>query len=140
MQKPLLKAKNKSAHRRNHTITSTSYMRVEEPVDTPINDSTVQVSNFRMPKPQGVRNSQEWNTSSVQYTKKNNNVKKSVHLKIMQMQRTHNSIIPEEYEPYSTGRISMAKGSTIQTSTSFKKIKQEIAKEYNMYQKVEQQR
>lgn len=139
MQKPLLKAKNKPAHRRNHTISNTSYMRLEEPDDTANIESTVQVSDFRMPKPQRVRNSQEWNTNTVQYRNKNNNVKKSVHLKIG-MQRTHNSIIPEEYEPYSTGRISMAKGSTIQTSTSFNKIKKEIAKEYNMYQKVEQQR
>ena len=68
----------------------------------------------------------------------NSSLSNSIHLKTMKT--THTSIIPEEYEPYSTGRWSVnphAAAIQNQTSSSFAQIKREIEREYNMYQKVE---
>ena len=75
-----------------------------------------------------------------QMNTRNMAAKQSVHLKIMNQKNKNSSIIPEEYEPYSTGRWSINPHSSIKTNRGFMKIKDDIAKEYNMYQRVEQQK
>ena len=60
------------------------------------------------------------------------------------MKKTHTSIIPEEYEPYSTGKWSVmnphAAALANSTNSSFALVKREIEREFNMYQKVELQK
>ena len=56
--------------------------------------------------------------------------------------KTHTSIIPEEYEPYSTGKWSVnphAAALLNSSTNSFANVKREIEREFNMYQKVENQ-
>ena len=70
-------------------------------------------------------------------------VGRSIHLQVMK--KTHTSIIPEEYEPYSTGKWSVnphAAAAAIANSTnsSFAHVKREIEREFNMYQKIEHQK
>ena len=60
-------------------------------------------------------------------------IKHSVHLKILNANSMHSPIIPEEYEPYSTGRWSINPHSSVKTTRGFMKIRDDIAKEYNMY-------
>ena len=67
---------------------------------------------------------------------------KSIHLEAMK--KTHNSIILEEYEPYSTGKWSAlnphAAAIANTTNSSFAHVKEAIEREFNMYQKVEHQK
>ena len=52
------------------------------------------------------------------------------------MKKTHTSIIPEVYEPYSTGKWSInphAAAVHNSTNSSFANVKKEIEREFNMY-------
>lgn len=90
--------------------------------------------------PDSDANNQRWLKEGPKW-RRNEQFSKSIHLQAMK--QTHTSIILEEYEPYSTGKWSMhphaaALGNT--TQSSFISIKNDIEKEYSMYQKVEMQK
>ena len=85
------------------------------------------------------------NKGSKKKHRRNQGLSQSIHLQAMK--RTQPSIIPEEYEPYSTGHWSRHNygnphAAAIQSSTqsSFINIKKEVEREFNMYQKVEMQK
>ena len=79
-----------------------------------------------------------FNTGNSAKTRNKSDVSKSIHIKAMK--RTQPSIIPEEYEPYSTGHWSRHNytnphAAALQSSTqsSFINIKKEVEREFNMY-------
>ena len=87
------------------------------------------------------RNGRNINRAHQKTTSAGASINKSIHMQIMK--KTHTSIIPEEYEPYSTGKWSVnphAAALATSTNSSFAHVKREIEREFNMYQKVEHQK
>lgn len=74
----------------------------------------------------------KWHKMVMRSDKKRNRMNKSIHLQAMQ--KTHTSIIPEEYEPYSTGKWSInPHAMSIQNQTGSSFAREQIEREYNMY-------